>query len=732
MQIVKKAIAGFLIGYSLLVPSHARVRGLCAAFGICQSNTSPLGVNLQPGNDYPFLNALWNVSAGLWGFGVTGLNGNLTDLQLDANGWPLSSSVGGSGTVYTDQISVPVQTRPFDSNLTVFCLGTATAQVVGSGSSTVSCPSPTGTAITRSGVSHVNFTGIIPATHLTAFAVVPTQYAAQFLNAGCLTNPAQVACVSPDFIQVEAPFRVLRFMDYDNINLNFSAVSWATRPVVAQPFYNHASTQTYYGGATITQGLPIELKVALCNAVQAACWINIPLAASDDFATGVAAYANANLNQYAYWEYINEPWNNNTLQTQLKNLGATAFSTSASFVAGMSYYEKQADHVMGLITAASSNNKYYRVLGLGSNQNSQGTTCGNCANWWWLGGPAQGNLWSGWSLSHFDVTTVAPYITDAIPAAWGDPNLLGNVFTAVQTGGGLVPSSSGANTTTNTGNDYSLTSSSACGNGAIPATPSNGTITCFKASATSTGNTTLTVDGGTKLPLYWVVSGTNSISSFQLASSPNGTNLVSGTTYYAVYTTTTAAPAWAVGTTYAAKFPVSASDGNTYYSIAAGNVGIDPTTDGGVHWQPLTPAWWNCPSGCGAGSSNGGGMITHTAIPITTQTLATMSALSVSMPLTCYESGEQMVNSGDTFIYYTMSAALADPRWIPAYLQYYAAVKSNGQTGACLHYNDFGWSIFGTWGLNSTMYSGSGLASPSPKLQSVLQYIQQNPKVSLP
>ena len=45
------------------------------------------------------------------------------------------------------------------------------------------------------------------------------------------------------------------------------------------------------------------------------------------------------------------------------------------------------------------------------------------------------------------------------------------------------------------------------------------------------------------------------------------------------------APAlWAIGTTYAAGNKVGGSDGVIYQSIGSGNVGNDPTLDGGVHW----------------------------------------------------------------------------------------------------------------------------------------------------
>lgn len=44
---------------------------------------------------------------------------------------------------------------------------------------------------------------------------------------------------------------------------------------------------------------------------------------------------------------------------------------------------------------------------------------------------------------------------------------------------------------------------------------------------------------------------------------------------------------YASGTTYAKSAIVKASDNHLYISMAAGNVGHDPTTDGGVHWQAL-------------------------------------------------------------------------------------------------------------------------------------------------
>ena len=102
-----------------------------------------------------------------------------------------------------------------------------------------------------------------------------------------------------------------------------------------------------------------------------------------------------------------------------------------------------------------------------------------------LGGLA--NPWSGYATAyqHFDAYAIAPYYGYPVPDSWSaDGTGLTNVFTEMDSGGAL-PSTSGANTTTNVSNAYSLTSSSACGNGAIPSTPSNETMTCFKANAAS-------------------------------------------------------------------------------------------------------------------------------------------------------------------------------------------------------------------------------------------------------
>jgi hypothetical protein len=66
------------------------------------------------------------------------------------------------------------------------------------------------------------------------------------------------------------------------------------------------------------------------------------------------------------------------------------------------------------------------------------------------------------------------------------------------------------------------------------------------------------------------------------------------------------APAlWAIGTTYAAGNKVGGSDGAIYQSVGSGNIGHDPTTDGGVHWTATGVANpWTTVFVSGTGSVN--------------------------------------------------------------------------------------------------------------------------------
>ncbi len=44
-------------------------------------------------------------------------------------------------------------------------------------------------------------------------------------------------------------------------------------------------------------------------------------------------------------------------------------------------------------------------------------------------------------------------------------------------------------------------------------------------------------------------------------------------------------PSWLIGTSYPKQYKVLGSDNNIYVSLVAGNIGNDPTTDSGAHWE---------------------------------------------------------------------------------------------------------------------------------------------------
>ena len=157
------------------------------------------------------------------------------------------------------------------------------------------------------------------------------------------------------------------------------------------------------------------------------------------------------------------------------------------------------------------------------------------------------------SSSHFDVIAYAPYEGYGLPISWSaDAQGVTNAFTEMNTGGAL-PTGSDANTTTNVSNAYTLTSSAACGNGAIASTPANQTLTCGKINVTCTGQPTLTVDGGTTYNVYYVssVSGVafNACSTVNIPGN-GGTGLRSGNTYDFEFVTQTGAATWSSGTAY--------------------------------------------------------------------------------------------------------------------------------------------------------------------------------------
>lgn len=108
----------------------------------------------------------------------------------------------------------------------------------------------------------------------------------------------QTAPFHPKFLERLAPFKVVRFMDFQMTN-GSSQQNWVDR-----------ATPAYYtqGG---DKGVALEHMVDLCNRIGADPWFCIPHRATDDYVKNFATYVRDHLapTQKCYIEYSNEIWN---------------------------------------------------------------------------------------------------------------------------------------------------------------------------------------------------------------------------------------------------------------------------------------------------------------------------------------------------------------------------------------------------------------------------------------
>lgn len=108
------------------------------------------------------------------------------------------------------------------------------------------------------------------------------------------------------FKEALRPFKVLRFMDFLATNAN-QQKSWSDR-TTPNSATMHQLTEGYgwqgKGGA-------YEYAIALCNELQADCWLTVPALADDQYVQNLATLVKTQLdpNLKLYLEYSNELWN---------------------------------------------------------------------------------------------------------------------------------------------------------------------------------------------------------------------------------------------------------------------------------------------------------------------------------------------------------------------------------------------------------------------------------------
>ena len=129
-----------------------------------------------------------------------------------------------------------------------------------------------------------------------------------FIQPGYPADTHQV--FSTAFVQSLRPFSTLRFMDWTSTNANpgfygdagHHAALWANRRLPTD------ATQDDQGDK---HGVAWEYAIALCNQTGKDMWVNIPVAATDDYVKNLALLLKRTLNPplHVYIEHSNEVWN---------------------------------------------------------------------------------------------------------------------------------------------------------------------------------------------------------------------------------------------------------------------------------------------------------------------------------------------------------------------------------------------------------------------------------------
>ena len=438
---------------------------LLSAFA--QSNSSsPLGTNLSGVSYYtseqPFLNIF--KTAGYWntinssGQG-TGEQAALYQNFLDANGYPTRLPLGGAYA--TTQVSVVLLFGLPSAVSAPYAAGDYLLQWNGAASFTYAFDAA-GTCSSSPCVIHVgspNYGLKITLTstgsganHGTNFSLIycgtfkgsnPTgsqcsatdnmgnAYVPDGQLATCQAGTL-ISCFNPSFINLTRPFKTLRFMDWMGTNASYQT-DWSGRPTPNWVFWDDGFLFNNQSSGGYGQGpVPAEVMIALCNAINADCWFNMPLLATDDYVTQFATLAHSALNSNlkVYVEYGNEMWNQNfpaSLSADVIALSNAAFTPPASSNYGAVFYygllRTVQDGAIWKSVWGSDSNRVIRVYG------------GQAA---WAARNQEGLAWTstyfqGTVAANVDALAIAPYFGYAVP----DTFTLDQLFTEM-TAGGLV------------------------------------------------------------------------------------------------------------------------------------------------------------------------------------------------------------------------------------------------------------------------------------------------------
>ena len=211
---------------------------------------------------------------------------------------------------------------------------------------------------------------------------------------------------STSFLDRMQKFKVLRFMDWLSTNNNPPG-DWASRP------------QSTDGGWGSSNGVPFETIFALCNAVNADCWVNVPHTADDNYITQLATLAHSTLgtSQQLYIELSNEVWNSAFPQYQYaikQGLSLWPSNTNA-FTANRDWYGMRTAQMCDIVASVWGGDfsRVHCVLGAQASNAWTATESLNCPLW-----TGAGN--APCAAHHITDVAIAPYFGFTAPASWSN------------------------------------------------------------------------------------------------------------------------------------------------------------------------------------------------------------------------------------------------------------------------------------------------------------------------
>lgn len=415
---------------------------------------SPLGVNLAGVNywspEQPFLNI----------FKTTGVSGTTPSgwvthaaptwdtgeeqyLQLDSNGYPTTlkastsdpnspqkfNSVGvlllrglpdsnaGTGLPYRSGRYIVL----YDGQGTLTYGGDATLVSSAPGRDVIQVDTPTtgGGLLLNITSTDPNHTG----NYIRNIRVVKAEEES-LLDAGSVFEPI--------FLQTIRNFHILRFMDWSDVNSAGGAISnWANR------------THVDDAGWGSTRGVPLEVDIELANAVSADPWLNVPIAADDDYVQQMATLVHSSLNSdlKVYVELSNEVWNSIYPQYSyaiLKGESLWSKTGASPFDYNRNWFGMRTAQVCDLWKSVwgIDSSRVICVLGAQAANTYTATESLNCPFW-----SGAGN--APCSAHNINAVAIAPYFGFQAPPAWATSSGgLSSLFQQLEYGG-LISGSAG-------------------------------------------------------------------------------------------------------------------------------------------------------------------------------------------------------------------------------------------------------------------------------------------------